>query len=95
MTDPITHYDWDEAKRATNIADHRIDFTAIYEFDWERAVFAIDDREDYGELRETAIGFIGQTLYVVTYTERNDRIRVISLRRAENPDKRKYVEATR
>ena len=95
MIDPIAPYDWDEAKRAANIADHKIDFAAIYDFDWDRAVFAIDDREDYGELREIAVSFIGERLYVATYTERNDRIRIISLRRAENPDKRRYAEAQR
>ncbi len=62
MTDPIAPYDWDEAKRAANIADHKIDFTAVYDFDWDTAVFDIDDREDYGELREIAVGFIGVTI---------------------------------
>jgi len=92
MTDPIAPYDWDEAKRAANITDHRVDFTAVYEFDWDTAVFDIDDREDYGELREIAVGFIGVTLHVVIFTERGEWIRIISLRKADKIDVRRYVE---
>jgi uncharacterized DUF497 family protein len=95
MTDPIAPYEWDEAKRAANIADHRIDFTAVYDFDWETAVFDIDDREDYGELREIAVGFIGERLYVIIFTRRRQTIRIISLRRAEHQDKKRYVEERR
>jgi uncharacterized DUF497 family protein len=91
MSDPIALYEWDEAKRAANVAAHKIDFTAVYNFEWDDAVIDIDDREDYGELREIGIGFIGNRLYVVIFTRRADRIRVISLRRAENKDKEKYV----
>jgi uncharacterized DUF497 family protein len=95
MTDPIAPYDWDEAKRAANISDHKLDFTAIYEVDWDTAVFAIDDREDYGELREIAVGFIGERLHVVIFTRRRESIRIISLRKAENKDKKLYVEERR
>jgi uncharacterized DUF497 family protein len=95
MSDPIAPYDWNETKRAANIADHRIDFTAIYEFDWDTAVFTIDDREDYGELRESAIGFIGEKLHVVVFTRRGEIIRIISLRKAESRDKKLYVKERR
>jgi uncharacterized protein len=95
MTDSIALYNWDEAKRAANIAAHKIDFTAVYEFDWDTAVVTIDDREDYGELRESAIGFIGEKLYVVIFTRRSEVIRVISLRRAESRDKKLYVKERR
>jgi uncharacterized protein len=95
MTDPVAPYDWDETKRAANIADHKIDFTAIYEFDWDTAVFIVDDREDYGELRESAIGFIGVTLHVVVFTERGQRTRIISLRKAGAKDVTRYVKEPR
>jgi uncharacterized protein len=49
------NYEWDEAKRKANIAKHGIDFADVALFDWE----GVDDREDYGELREIALGFIG------------------------------------
>jgi len=91
--DPVRRYTWSEAKRIANLRDHRVDFTAVSAFEWETAFVSIDDREDYGELREVAIGFIGTILYVLVFTERTNVIRVISLRRSEKSDLRKYVEA--
>ena len=88
-------YIWDEAKRDANLREHRIDFKAVYRFDWQTAVVFVDHREDYGELREIAIGFIDPGLYVLTFTRRRAQVRIISLRKAEKKDVRKYVEATR
>jgi uncharacterized DUF497 family protein len=92
---PAGPYDWDEAKRKSNLREHRTDFAAASEFDWDTAVTAIDDRQDYGEVREVAIGFIGVTLYSLVFTRRSDRIRIISLRKAESREKRFYVNATK
>ena len=88
-------YDWDETKRAINIADHGIDFTAAENFDWDTAVINIDDREDYGELREVAWGFIGERLYTLVFTRRGGRIRIISLRKADKREMKKYDEEIR
>ena len=58
-------YNWDEAKRRQNVNKHGVDFAAVYQFNWDWALTEIDDREDYGELREQATGFIGVRLYVL------------------------------
>ena len=86
-------YDWDEAKRIANIHHHKVDFLAANEFDWDSALLYIDDREDYGELREVAIGYIGVRLHVLVFTRRNERIRIISLWKARKSDVRRYAEA--
>jgi uncharacterized DUF497 family protein len=87
-------FGWNEAKRRQNIRYHGIDFKAAYDFDWDFEVIRVDDRKDYGELRETAIGFIGARLYVLVFSVREDdegeMIWIISLRKAEAPDKRAY-----
>jgi hypothetical protein len=88
-------YDWDEAKRKINLREHKIDFTAVYRFDWQAAYILVDDREDYGELREVAIGFIDPALYVLTFTRRGEQIRIISLRKADRRDVKRYVEGLR
>ena len=88
----MSNYDWDEDKRKLNIADHRIDFTAAEGFDWDTAVINIDDREDYGELREVAWGFIRERLYTLVFTRRGQRIRIISLRKADKREMKKYDE---
>lgn len=53
-----------------------------------------DDREDYGEDRQIALGGIGNKLYYVAFVERDDdEICIISMRRATSKEVQKYVEA--
>jgi uncharacterized DUF497 family protein len=88
-------YAWDEGKRVRNLALHKVDFTTAENFEWNSAHVEVDDREDYGELREIAWGFIGVRLYVLVFTRRDDLIWIISLRPAQKRDARKYEEAIR
>jgi uncharacterized DUF497 family protein len=88
-------YDWDETKRALNLADGHLDFTLAENFDWDTAVMTVDDRDDYGELRERALGFIGVRLYILVFTRRRERIRIISLRKANRREMREYEEEVR
>ena len=69
-------YEWDEAKRKSNIARHGMDFTVMEAFVWDTAIVNPDDRNS--EPRWVAYGFIGVRLYVVVFTERGDNIRIIS-----------------
>lgn len=51
----------------------------------------LDDREDYGEERFVVIGMAkGQVVLFVAYTERDERIRIISARRATEYEKDDY-----
>jgi uncharacterized DUF497 family protein len=55
-------------------------------------VVEVDDREDYGELREKATSFIGSVLHVMIFTELDSgTIRIISLRKATKREKYIYV----
>jgi len=55
------------------------------------AVERLDDREDYGEQRFVIIGRAkGDVVLFVAYTEREDRIRIISARRATQLEKQDY-----
>ena len=86
-------YEWDEDKNRLNIAQHGIAFTEADRFEWGRAVFEIDDREDYDELREVATGFLGDVLHVIVFTERGpDIIRIISLRKATKREQKIYAD---
>ena len=88
-------YSWDEIKRKQNLVEHKIDFAAADHFDWDTAFITVDDREDYGELRELACGFIGQRLHVLAYTHRSGKVRIISLRKADRKDVGRNVEANK
>ena len=52
----------------------------------------VDDREDYGEERLIMLGNVAGTLLFVAYTERDDRIRIISARRATRYEQEDYYE---
>lgn len=55
------------------------------------AVERLDDREDYGEERLVIIGMAeGRVVLFVAYTERKERIRIISARRATQNEQDDY-----
>ncbi len=87
--------DWHPVKNAINLRKHGIEFEAAERFNWDFAVIRTDTREDYGELREQAFGFIGDVLHVLTFTERDDITWVISLRKAEPRERKFYAEENR
>ena len=72
-----------------NLRKHKIDFAVIVDFEWDTAISREMQLED-GEERSVTFGFIGVKLHVLVYTERGDKIRVISLRHAEKQEKRRY-----
>ena len=86
-------FEWDERKAALNLAKHGVSFAmARGAF---RDVFAIeilDDRENHGEERFNLIGNSEERLLFVTYAQRGDTIRLISARRAEPSERRRYHE---
>ena len=82
-------YDWDEAKRLENLAKHQIDFWDMDHFNWDTATPEFDDY--YPEPRWRAIGYIGLTPCYVVYTIREDKYRIISLRKATRQEIRDYA----
>ncbi len=64
------YYEWDEGKRAANIAKHGTDFILAERFDWATAIETVDNRCEYGEERWVALGFIDNRLHVLVYTSR-------------------------
>jgi uncharacterized protein len=84
---------WDEEKRRANFEKHGIDFELVDAFEWETARIVTDERHVYGEPRLIAIGFIRGRLHVLVFTRRGNEIRVISLRKANRREVRRYAEA--
>ncbi|MGH7744549.1 MAG: BrnT family toxin [Steroidobacteraceae bacterium] len=84
-------FEWDDDKAAANWRDHGVAFhEAIKAFQDPFAVEHIDEREDYGEERINLIGRCEGVLVHVTYTERGERIRIISARQAESHEQDDY-----
>ena len=71
---PFDQFEWDEKKNQENFRDHKIRFEEAKAI-FDRPVWTcIDDRNDYGELREVSIGDIGNfVLVTVVHTDRNGR----------------------
>jgi uncharacterized DUF497 family protein len=77
-----------------NIRDHGISLRPAEVFDFDSALFDLDDREDYGEIRWNALGFLDARLYSLTFTKVKDGvIRAISLRKATTPERKRYGQA--
>jgi uncharacterized DUF497 family protein len=85
-------FEWDPEKARLNFAKHGLAFEAARQFDVGTAATFDDIRADYGERREIAIGFIGDRLCVMAFTRRGERTRIISLRKANAREKRRYVD---
>lgn len=81
-------YEWDEAKRQTNIGKHAVDFTRMEFFRWETA--QIQPQLRFGERRYGAYGYIDHRLHFVVYARRRRSIRIISLRKANLREQRRY-----
>lgn len=84
-------FEWDDFKAVSNWLDHGISFeTAREAF---RDIFAIewdDDRQGVPEERFVMVGMVENRLLYVSYTMREEKIRIISARNAEPHEKRRY-----
>ena len=49
-----------------------------------------DDRQYYGEVRCITIGFLDQAMVVLVWTRRDDAHRIISMRKANERERRLY-----
>ena len=83
-------FDWDERKRASNLEKHGLDFADVAFLAWEMARVLIDDRQDYGEVRYRAMGLFKGRLHFVAFTLRGDKIRLISFRKANEKEVKRY-----
>ena len=87
-------FEWDDAKAKANWNAHGVSFElARTVFGDPFAIERLDDRQDYGEQRFIIIGMAeGQVILFVAYTERQDRIRIISARRATQREEEDYFK---
>ncbi|MFK4440152.1 uncharacterized DUF497 family protein [Caballeronia udeis] len=87
-------FEWDEVKNRSNIRKHGIDFTDAIEIFKHTILTAADGREDFGEDRWIAVGWMQLIVAVVVYVERRgDTIRIISARKATRPEIKRYGHA--
>jgi len=85
-------FEWDSAKEHANRKKHGIDFRMAAKVFLDPYVIEFDDAGATDELRFNAIGLVEGRMLFVSYTMRDDVVRIISARGAEPHEKRKYHE---
>jgi uncharacterized protein len=89
-------FEWDDAKAASNWRDHGITFeTAREAFKDAFAVERVDNRHGDNEERIALLGMVENHLLFISYTLRGERIRIISARKAEPHERRRYHNENR
>ena len=85
-------FEWNKAKAKANFQRHGVSFDlAKTVFNDPFAIERLDDREEHGEERFVIVGAAeGKVLLFVAYTEREERIRIISARRATQNEQDDY-----
>ena len=83
-------FEWDDEKNQINWRKHNVDFNdAAQVFGDENRIEWFDAAHSDTEERYITLGMVDEILFVV-YTEREDRTRLISERRADKSERRKY-----
>ena len=88
----MDEFEWDRRKAGANRRKHGVDFAdAASVFEDEQALTVRDEISAVDEPRFLTLGrdLLGRLL-VVTYTWRDERIRLISARRATGTERRQY-----
>jgi uncharacterized protein len=87
-------FEWDEEKNEINIRKHGFDFIDAPEVFNGPMLIYLDTRKDYEEDRWVGIGTIRGRIVVIIFTERDkgEAIRIISLRKAQKHERKKFEE---
>ena len=87
-------FEWDPGKARQNLKEHGVSFDeATTVFQDTLSITIADPDHSESEIRFVDIGISHRRmLLVVSYTERNDRIRIISARPATRAERRNYEE---
>ena len=85
-------FEWDEAKRRSNIRRHRIDFLAARVVFAGRTITFLDDRFDYEETRYLTLGLLWGRAVAIVHTETDEVMRIISIRKASKNEENIYFE---
>ena len=86
--------EWDEAKRRANIAKHGLDFADAPKLDWDNATYLRDMRRNYPEPRYWVFAMLGERLHLLAYCLRGTSIRIISFRKANDREVKRYGPQT-
>jgi uncharacterized protein len=84
---------FDPVKRERTLRERGLDFEWAAEVFTGRVFQHEDTRRDYGEVRNITIGFLRGRMVIVVWTPRGNDRHVISMRKANEREKRYYGKA--
>ncbi len=90
-----TVFEWDENKERINKQKHKLSFTtALQVFNDDNRIEKYDSVHSFDEDRYIAIGTVNDITFVVTvsYTPRDEAIRIISARKATKQERGLYYD---
>jgi uncharacterized DUF497 family protein len=85
-------FEWDEAKRESNILKHGIDFVDVEAVFQGETVTIRDDRLRGEEERFITLGLLDGRVVVIVHTETDEVIRIISARKASRNEEIGYFK---
>ena len=87
-------FEWDAAKAEINFEKHGVSFAAARcVFDDVFAFERCDFDSDPGEIRYVITGMVNDVILKVVYTDRGERIRMISARKATKYEQEEYYRS--
>lgn len=86
-------FEWDPKKNQETIQRRGISLKRAMKIFNGPVVRWVDHRQDYGERRWVTVGRAEGRLMTVVYTIRGGKIRIISARKANKNERRKYYNA--
>ena len=86
--------DFDHEKSRKNTQNRGLPFEHAADFNWETAIYSEDVRQFYKERRFVAIGYLVERLHVLCFTPIKQGVRVISFRKANSREVKRYEKET-
>ena len=91
-----TRIEWDPRKAMANRLKHGVRFSDAEAVLFDPVALTRDDPDAIGEARFVTVGVdVAGRVLVLVYTYREDRIRIVSVRKATRKEKAQYEEGIR
>ena len=85
--------EFDPDKDDINLRKHGISLGLARHMDFGSALIEPDQRYGYGEARFQALGPINDRLHLLAFTMRGDKVRAISMRKANRRERKRYEQS--
>lgn len=85
---------FDTAKNQRNNTERDLSFEQAVDFDFTSALFWLDTRKSYPEQRMGALGLLSGRVHSLVFAETGTGIRVISFRKANSREVKRYEQET-